>query len=171
MGSNHLGLNEQELQAIVLDQIGDLIVATDLAGRIIYVNQAVCRALKRDRTELIGAAIDILGQDPAQGAEQKKIIEATLKGGSWHGRVINLAKDGSQVVLDSRTWLIKDKQGVVKGICGVSQDISGSRQFEAELKKKVDELERMTKIMIGREDRILELKKRIKELENRSKDK
>jgi PAS domain-containing protein len=51
----------------------------------------------------------------------------------------------------------------------VFMDITGRKQAEESMSAKVKELEKITKIMEGREDKIIELKQRIKELEARVK--
>lgn len=84
---------------------------------------------------------------------------------------------------------VKDKEGKIIGIFGVSRDITELKQKEAELEairndlkeeverqtedlsEKIENLEKMNKIMIDRELKMVELKEKIKELENKNLDK
>lgn len=54
-----------------------------------------------------------------------------------------------------------------KGIRGAIVDISEQKKSEAALKEKIDELERMTKLMVGRELRMIELKKKLDEIQEK----
>jgi len=122
-------------QSMLLNQIGDLITATDLEGRITYVNAAACRLLKRSPEELLGQSVEICGEDPERGATQRGIIEKTLADGEWRGEVVNRASDGTEVVLDCRTWLIRDDQGNPIGMCGISTDITEQKEAEEALRR------------------------------------
>jgi two-component system cell cycle sensor histidine kinase/response regulator CckA len=123
------------LQAMVLDQIQDLVSVTDLEGRITYVNDAECRVLKRSRSELIGASIEMYGEDLTRGATQREIIERTLADGSWRGDVVNYAADGQDATLDCRTHVVRDQAGEAVAMCGIATDVSEIRQKERELRE------------------------------------
>jgi PAS domain-containing protein len=57
----NLAKSEEQLrfQGMLLDKIGDSITATDLEGKIVYVNQAKCTWLNKNRDELIGKSIKV----------------------------------------------------------------------------------------------------------------
>jgi integral membrane sensor domain MASE1 len=58
-------------QAQILAHIGDTVTATDLEGRILYVNDAQCRTLQRTPEELLGQSVEVFGDDPLRGATQR----------------------------------------------------------------------------------------------------
>jgi PAS domain S-box-containing protein len=120
-------------QALLLDQIGDTVTATDLDGKILFVNEAQCRAVKRTREELINASVQAYGDDPARGATQLEIIEATRSQGSWRGEVINHDSEGREFVIDCRTTLVRDAAGEPVGMCGVGTDITERMRLERDL--------------------------------------
>lgn len=122
-----------EFQATVLDQIGDLITVTDLDGMITYVNAAVAAKFNTDKKSLIGQHVATYGDDSTRGATQQKIVEQTIADGQWQGEVVNIAPDGSETILDCRTWLFRDANGNPVGLCGVSSDITKRKQIEAAL--------------------------------------
>ena len=111
-------------QATLLAQISDSITATDLEGRITYVNQASAQAVGRSPEELIGQSVELFGEDPARGATQREIIECTRRDGQWRGQVVNFRPDGSEVIFDTRTWVLYDDVGQPTGLCGISTDIT-----------------------------------------------
>jgi PAS domain S-box-containing protein len=124
---------EQDLrfQAQLLAEIGDLVTATDLEGRITYVNDAVCRTLGRRSDELLGGSVDrILTADAEQADIQREIRERTLAAGRWSGRVVNHTTVGETVLLDCRTQLLRDADGRPMGMVGVSTDITERDRLE-----------------------------------------
>jgi len=132
-----LAKSEEQLrfQSMLLDEIGDGITATDLEGKITYINLAECKWLKRNRDELTGQSVEIYGQDTSLGASQQEIIKTTLEKGKWSGEIINTASDGSKIIVECHTWLMKDKNGKPTGLCGVSRNITERKEREQELQK------------------------------------
>ncbi len=128
---------EEELrfQASILDSISDVVTATDMEGRVMYVNEAACRALGKTRDELIGGHVGAFGEDPAEGAVQREIVERTRADGEWRGEVVNIAADGSRILLDVRTSVLPDAGGNPSGMVGISTDITGRRQAEKALRE------------------------------------
>jgi len=68
------------------------------------------------------------------------------------------------------------EEGKIVGVQVVARDITGRKKVEEEMKEskdelqsKVEELERFTKLAVGRELKMIELKKKIKELEEKLK--
>jgi PAS domain S-box-containing protein len=122
------------LLGMVLNQIADRVTITDLEGRITYVNDAECEALKRSREDLIGDTVRSYGQDESAGATQQEIIDTTRNEGSWRGEVVNFASDGSRVILDCRTQLVFDKNDQPIAMCGISTDITERKRIESALR-------------------------------------
>ncbi|NLH46969.1 MAG: PAS domain S-box protein [Myxococcales bacterium] len=121
--------------SMVLDQIQDRVAVTDLTGRVTYVNDAECRMLKRSREELIGQSVQSFGEDPAQGATQREIIDGTLTQGEWRGEVVNIAADGEEIIMDCRTRLVNDEAGRPIAMCGISTDVTERRRAERRLRE------------------------------------
>ena len=122
-------------QAMLLDQIQDKVTATDLEGRITYVNDAECRMLGRSADELIGRPVSEYGEDPERGARQQDIFETTVSRGEWRGEVVNFTSDGHEVILDCRTQLLRDEDGHPAGMVGVGTEITKRKQMEKALRE------------------------------------
>ena len=121
-------------QAELMEHIRDNIVATDLEGRIVYVNDAVVRRFGRDRDELLGRKVDVFGEgDHAEGGSKREILEQTLINGQWTGRVESFAADGRKVVGELHAWVVKNRDGLPTGIVGVSTDITEREESRKEL--------------------------------------
>ncbi len=120
-----------ELHALVLDQIEDHVTITDLDGIVTYVNQAQKQTLQSDHTGLHHSSF---GDGPAADATQDEIAAATLREGHWQGTVVNPLADGSQILLDLRTTLVKDKDGRPVAMVAVGADITARLETDSELK-------------------------------------
>jgi len=129
-------------QSMLLDTIYDRVTATDLEGRITYVNQAECEMFGKSAEELIGQHVEQYGEDPERGATQQEIIETTLSEGRWRGEVVNIGQGGREIVLDSRTQLIYDERGKPIGMVGISTDITERKRMEKKLEHYAADLER-----------------------------
>ena len=142
-----------QLQAMVLDQIHDQVVVTDLEGRITYVNDAPLRMLGFSRGEMIGQPITVFGEDPTQGASQREILERTLADGQWHGELINYTKSGERRIMACRTRKITDADGRPIALCGIAEDITRRRHQEHELRRLASAIDQAAEsIMITEPD-------------------
>lgn len=129
------------LQSLVLDQIQDQVVITDLAGRITYVNQAEIKQLGRTREELLHQETRIFGEDPGQGATQREILERTLQDGAWQGEVVNYTKDGVRKIVDCHTQIVFDEKGDPVALAGITSDITERKLTEQALLQAKEEAE------------------------------
>ena len=123
------------LQAQILDQIQDMVTATDLQGNITYVNNAEARNMGCAKEDILGRNVTAYGEDSTRGATQQQIIEGTLESGSWRGEVVNRNAQGHEIIIDCRTSLIRDQEGRPIGMCGIGTDITGRTQLEAQLRQ------------------------------------
>jgi PAS domain S-box-containing protein len=136
---NAAALNEQvellRLQALVLDQIQDHVTVTDLDGVVTYVNATETRALKLPPGSRIGQHVTVYGEGPQADATQQEIVQATLAQGAWKGVVVNNRADGSAILIELRTTLVKDDHGQPVAMVGVGTDVTERRQAEAALRE------------------------------------
>jgi PAS domain S-box-containing protein len=129
-------------QSMVLENIQDLITATDLEGRIIYVNEAEAKMFGVPREKLLGKSIFDYGEDPSRGATQAEILEKTIEEGQWRGEVVNYDADGNERILDCRTWTMRDRKGKPIALCSCATDITERKRTETEMRRmqKLDSL-------------------------------
>lgn len=77
-----------------------------------------------------------------------------------------IAKDGRQLCLLTNGVPVFDDEGNLIGYRGVNKNITPRKISEDEMEKRTDELERLNKLMIGREIRMRELKDEIDRLKS-----
>ncbi|WP_207682014.1 PAS domain S-box protein [Desulfonema magnum] len=125
-------------QAVLMEQIKDIIVATDLEGRITYVNEAAVRSISLPRESLMGQTIQVLGEYPGRSAFVQEVIDKTLADGAWKGTVVSYVRGGMKLILELRSWVIHDANGQPTGMVGVSTDITEQAQAQKALKESED---------------------------------
>jgi PAS domain S-box-containing protein len=121
------------MQAQMLDQVGQSVIACDLRGRITYVN--------RFAEKLFGwSAADVLGRNvietvipPGGSDEAGKIIEGLRVTESWEGELVLRRGDGAEFPAFVTATPLSNAQGESIGLVGISEDITARKQAQAEL--------------------------------------
>ncbi|MFP4475619.1 MAG: PAS domain S-box protein [Desulfatibacillaceae bacterium] len=126
---------ELRLSHLVLEQIKDHVVVTDLDGYITYVNDATSRVHGRPPEEMVGQPVSIFGNDPSTGTTQEKIHRHTLANGEWRGEITNYRPDGTPVYLDLRTHVVRDEDGRPAALCGISTDVTKQKLANEKLRE------------------------------------
>lgn len=134
---------ELHLQALVLDQIQEQVTVTDLAGTVKYVNRAETEALASPGENRIGRHVSVYGDGPQADATQDEIVEATRRFGAWRGKVVNYRADGSPMLIDLRTSLVRDESGKPVAMVGVSTDITEQQVAEETLRASEERYRRL----------------------------
>jgi phosphoserine phosphatase RsbU/P len=136
-----LTLEESKFHAILLQNIQEGIIATDLEGRITYWNNGAESIFGYSAEEMIGSSPDLLypDQDFSQLSDDlAQIAEGRDYTGEWQGR----RKDGSEVWVDITTTVICDASGVAIGYVGTSRDITERKQLEQEVSRLLEREQR-----------------------------
>ena len=123
-----------KLQAMVLDQIQDMVTVTDLDGVITYVNDAEVARMGYSKEDLIGRNVRIYGANTDPDGSQQEIIHQTRRQGHWRGQVVNYGADGREMIVDSRTRLVRDEKGQAVAMCGIATDVTEQRKIENALR-------------------------------------
>lgn len=116
-----------------LNSINECISITDLNDKIIFVNKAFLTTYGYSLNDIIGEKIDFLRSEKNDPEVLEKIHTETLNGG-WHGRIYNIRKDGSELVIDLSTSIVRDEEGHPIAFVGISRDISDIIQTEEKLR-------------------------------------
>jgi hemerythrin-like metal-binding protein/PAS domain S-box-containing protein len=128
------------LQASLLNQVHNAVIATDLDGKIFYWNKFAETLYQWKADEVIGKHIQEVTVPEDAGGLSENIFDSIQKIGYWEGEFFVNRKDGSlfpALVLDT---LIKNSEGTVIGILGVSTDITERKQAEEKIINSNNEL-------------------------------
>ncbi|MGB9979302.1 PAS domain S-box protein [Methanobacterium sp.] len=126
--------NMLRFQANILNNVRDCVIVYDLQGKIIYWNKGAEAIYGYHEEEMIGKDIEILylNRDKCQF---KPDLEGILKFGEYNGEWEGKRKDGSKVYVDVRETVMRDVNGKIIGIIGVSKDISERKKVEKQIKR------------------------------------
>jgi PAS domain S-box-containing protein len=158
-------LKEMENRYKLLTELSpDCIKMFDMNGKLTFINGGGRdeHGLKNDEEAMNFKAIDsVIDED------KPKFMKAFEDARNGIDSVIELrhTKEGSKrEICSEMVHPIKDSQGKVVGILGVSRDITEFWNVGAAQKKIADELEKLNKSMIGRELKMLAQKNEIEAL-------
>ncbi|WP_421659011.1 PAS domain S-box protein [Leptothermofonsia sp. ETS-13] len=135
-------------QALLLNQVCNAVIATDMEGRITFWNRYAEQLYQWKAEEVTGQNIYavLLRQNGQKLA--RRIFAVTLKTNLWQGELWLRRKDGSEFWADVTNTLIRDAEGNMIGFVGISVDITDRKneiaqrkQVEAALQQAKDELE------------------------------
>jgi len=121
------------LLANVVESTGSSVVITDLAGRILKVNEAFCTTSGYSEAELLGKNPRILKSDRHDQQFYKVFWEKLTTEGKWQGEIWDRRKDGGIFPKWLTVNLIRDEKGEPFCYVGVSSDISNIKAAEERL--------------------------------------
>ena len=126
-------------QATVLDQIRNVVMATDTTGNIIYYNKAA-RAVFSTKDELKGRSISNQFAVPYNKEQIEGLLQNLMTTGRAEAEFIGvkLAPDRAFFVTASS---LRDATGELTGFVGVATDISERRQVEQALAAEKERLD------------------------------
>lgn len=142
-----------------------LVSVTDKRGSIIYANDIFVKISKYQLDELIGQNHRILKSGEQSDELFINLWKTISSCKVWRGEIKNRAKDGSYYWVDTSIAPIMDENGKPVRYISVRFLITDRKDAEELEHEKTAELERVNKVLIDRELKMIELKKKIKELE------
>jgi len=146
----------------LLDATQESLLLLDKEGIIITVNQTAARRHQRRPQELIGTnRFDILPQNLRES--RKAHFDNVLQ----TGNPADFEDVRDEMVFHNIYYPVQDKTGAIIGVAIFAQDITERKHMEEALKRNVGELEQFSKLAIGREIKMIQLKEEINEYLNK----
>ncbi len=121
---------------ILVDNTPDFIYSLDREGRHTAVNESVCQAMGLPADEIIGKNHAELGFPEEAIDEWKSLHQRVLtKGEIVEEETRTLMPDGQVYTYEVVLIPMRDQEGFISGIRGISRDITKRRQAEEQLRK------------------------------------
>ncbi len=141
-----------------------LILSVVETGLIVDINNAFVALFGFNNNELLGnrsTDLDIISETDRYMI--KKTTSLREKNNIFYGEIVMRTKQGVKKVCQVSSNIVK----LDIGDCIISSilDMTDYKRNEAELMKRMEEIEQFSRIAVGRELKMIELKERIKELE------
>ncbi|TDU69312.1 PAS domain S-box-containing protein [Prosthecobacter fusiformis] len=138
-------LREREAHlSAIFTQAGSGIAQTDLAGRIVMVNDAYCEIVGRSRAELLEMNIHVITH-PDDQAQNIAVFDAMMNGGSSFIIEKRDVRPNGEIVWvrNSVVGIRNDAGEVIAGLI-ITQDITDSREAEDALRASEEQLRLVT---------------------------
>jgi len=156
----------EERSRLLLESAGEGIVGVDGNGKITFANPSAARMLGYSTEELVGQGLhDLVHHTRADDSPYPKEDCPMYKSYAL-GTVSQVEdevlwrKDGSSFPAGYSSTPVT-KEGTVVGAVVTFRDITERKKMDAELKDYVADLERFNRLVIGREERMIQLKEEI----------
>jgi len=123
----------QRLQAHLLNNVGQAVIATDINGAIIFSNHFAGKLYGWEPSEMLGRhIIDVIVPCTSRKAAAG-IMERLNQGEEWSGEFIVKRRDGLEFPVSVTSSPLLDKDGNPVGSIGISSDITSRKQAETAL--------------------------------------
>ena len=127
-------LRENKYQLVTLDQHA-IVSTTDVAGRIINVNDKLCEISGYSREELLGHNHRLLKSEQHDERFYKDLWSTISGGNVWHDVICNHTKEGENYWVDSTIVPFLDDKGNPYKYVSVRTDVTALRTSEERLKR------------------------------------
>ena len=113
-------------QALIFENIQDSIVVIDLEGNITNWNPAAERMFGYHKDEVFKKTLGMLAT---------RFVTGQLRDGRWTGEMNFMRKDRTEGFCETTVIPLRDEQGNINAVFGVSHDITEHKRAEKELQK------------------------------------
>jgi PAS domain S-box-containing protein len=127
--------DSEERLRVTLRSIGDAVIATDVAGRIVFLNPVAQALTGWHESEAIGVALEQVfrifnefSREPVDSPVAKVLREGVVVGLANH--TVLIARDGSEHPIDDSGAPIRGAGGALMGVVLVFRDVTGRREAE-----------------------------------------
>ncbi|WP_296805506.1 EAL domain-containing protein [Thiocapsa sp.] len=124
---------EIERLALVVEQSPSIVVITDIAGTIEFVNARFCESTGYRPREVLGQPVDIL-RSATRTAEEDSVIWSALQHGEvWTGEFQNRKKSGEPYWEYAHITPLRNEQGLITHYVKLAEDISDRKALSQQV--------------------------------------
>lgn len=165
---NNLVCSSCDLVTTILDTVDALVVILDSGGRIVFFNKACEKLTSYKFKEVEGRCIWELFIVPEEIESVKNVFD-NLEKTKFPSKHENywVTKGGKRHQIDWSNTVLSGSKKSPEYIIGTGVDVTDYKKAEEKVEAHSQELERLNKIMIGRELKMIELKREIERLSSK----
>ncbi|HWS49282.1 MAG TPA: PAS domain S-box protein [Candidatus Methanoperedens sp.] len=152
----------------VLEHSEDAIYTANLNEEILTWNFGAKEIFGYSEEEIVGKKLSILVPSDLLWEKQSNLVVVKQGKSVSHQKTQRMDKGGNLVNVIMNISPIFDKSMTVIGISIIARNIDLEEKERREVEQKNKEMEKLNRVMVGREIKMVELKKRIEELEAKS---
>jgi PAS domain S-box-containing protein len=141
-------LTEETLTLLTraVEESPSIVIITDPAGIIEYVNPRFSEATGYDADEIIGHNVAVLKSAKTSLKDYKRVWTALGAGESWRGRLRNRRKDGSEYRTEASISPVKSADGAITHFVSVEEDLTERLKAEEGARAHRQQLNRYMRI-------------------------
>jgi len=124
------------MQAHMLDQIGQAVIATDTEGRVTYANRFAGELYGWAPGDMLGRAITEVTVPQATRNQGQEIMALLQRGETWSGELLVQSRQGRVFPAHVTDSPVLDEFGHLIGVVGISTDITARKHAEDEARQK-----------------------------------
>jgi len=143
-------LSTVRFQALLLDCVGQAVIATDVAGIVIYWNGAAERMYGWTAQEALGRSVIELTPAPQSVEEATSIFAELAAGREWSGEFVVRHRDGRAFPAHVTDTPVFGADGTLQAIIGISSDITERRRAEQAVRHLSAIVESSSDAIIGK---------------------
>jgi PAS domain S-box-containing protein len=136
---------QQRWLHVTLSSISDAVIATDRAGRVVFMNPSASTITGWTAADALGQELEtifnIVNEDtrlPVRNPVQRTLEEGVITGLANH--TVLISRDGTSVAIDDGAAPIRDEDGVIKGVVLVFHEVTNQRNLERSLREQTQRL-------------------------------
>ena len=129
--------SEEMLQKLrrSVEQSPDLVMITNSAGILEYVNPAFEKLTGYTGEEVLGQTLGILKSDQQSGELYEEMWNTVLSGNVFNGTVINRKKSGETFVIEKAITPLRNPEGRITHFISTGRDITDQKKLESQLQQ------------------------------------
>ncbi|HLN72246.1 MAG TPA: PAS domain S-box protein [Prolixibacteraceae bacterium] len=116
-----------------MEHSNDAIFITDPQGKITYINESFRKIYGYSFEEVLGKTPALLKSDLSSASLYSSFWNTLLSKDAFNHEIVNKAKDGSLITIDSSNNPLLDASGNILGFLSINRDITERKQRELEL--------------------------------------
>ncbi|MBX3059137.1 MAG: PAS domain S-box protein [Anaerolineae bacterium] len=126
-----------EQQKVLLDNMRDAVVITDLRFHILSWNRAATTMYGWEPEEVLGQFVNDVIPQYQVGSSYEEAAERLYTQGYYEGEAIQTCRDGRQLHVWAKVTLLRNKAGEPVGVLALNRDVTDRHQMEQALSQRL----------------------------------